>query len=161
MDEGLMDLARRLVASSRWRWMPGMLATGDGWPLGQARIVHDDDGTPDLWMYRGYSRGPATSHALGNTVSWSDSYSAPIPDLTDPATVGCLRSLVEVDGRVVAPRLGDAFGGSCWWRLDSMMERPHEGLVTSPVMYEGRYIGGLTLLDALVDALLHAPEVLP
>jgi hypothetical protein len=98
MDEGLMDLARRLVASSRWRWMPGMLATGDGW-LGEARIVHDDDGTPDLWMYRGYSRGPATSHALGNTVSWSDSHSAPIPDLTDPATLGCLRALV-----------GDAWG---------------------------------------------------
>ena len=102
------------------------------------------------------------------TVSWDEELAGCewdpatlLPDLTDPATVGCLRSLVELGGRVVAPRLGDAFGGACWWRLDLMMARPHEGLVTSPVMYEGRYIGGLTLLDALVDALLHAPEVTP
>ena len=127
MDDCLTNLARRLVAAPRWRWMPGLLATGEGW-LGEARIVEvdDDDGAPVLWMYRGYSRGPATAHALGDRVGWSDSHSEPIPDLTDPATVGCLRALVEVDGRVVAPRLGDAFGGA-------------------------------TLAEALVDALLHAP----
>jgi len=60
------DLARRAVACKHWRWMPGMKYLDD-----VARFLRHYDSGPD------------------------DTGMAPLPDLTDPATVGCLLALVR------------------------------------------------------------------
>lgn len=70
MTEEQIALARRAVACKGWRWMPGMLAIERDDP--QWHI--SDDG-----KVRVVAMAPA----------WS------LPDLTDPATVGCLLALVR------------------------------------------------------------------
>ena len=69
-------LGRRAVACKRWRWMPGMRIRGiDKLCVG----VTANKGCP---MYRdGYGNYDFVSHAE--------------PDLTDPATLGCLLALVR------------------------------------------------------------------
>ena len=71
MTEEQIALARRAVACKGWRWMPGML-TLDGW-----RILRvDEDG------YRfAYNVKQSYVYALVEDA---------LPDLTDPATIGCV-----------------------------------------------------------------------
>ncbi len=81
MTEAQTALARRAVACPKWRWKPGMRT------LGNMRVIHD----PDRWPDR-----PCALREGG----WIDT--APprplrddLPDLSDPATVGCLLALVR------------------------------------------------------------------
>ena len=63
-----LDLARRAVACKGWRWMPGMLVVASsGRATSAHRVTHD---------------------------SWS-AWGGELPDLTDPATIGCLLALVR------------------------------------------------------------------
>ena len=63
-----MDLAQRAVACKGWRWMPGM-----------ATVAAE---TPAVWYPRiGDECKPRYPHLL--------------PDLSDPATLGCLLALVR------------------------------------------------------------------
>jgi len=68
-------LARRAVACPRWRWMPGM-STHNG-----ARVVRVD---ADQYAVGWYPDGYLDVIAKVAT-----------PDLTDPATLGCLLALVR------------------------------------------------------------------
>jgi hypothetical protein len=71
--ENLEELARRAVACKRWRWMPGMLAI--------MTEPHEGETTFRVVDY------------IGNRET-----GAPItmyPDLSDPATLGCLLALVR------------------------------------------------------------------
>ena len=71
-----MELAERAVACKHWRWMPGML-------------VMDN-----LRIHRVDSDGNAASYIeKSNYVAWIQRDG--IPDLTDPATLGCLLALVR------------------------------------------------------------------
>ncbi len=71
MNTEIEKLARRAVACKRWRWMPGMLAVGRrNLPTAWFRLEND---IPRL------------------TGEWSGA----LPDLTDPATLGCLLALVR------------------------------------------------------------------
>jgi hypothetical protein len=63
------DLARRAVACKAWKWMPGMRYVA----LSGYRYRVDD-----------------VAHAGGDTLSHDC-----LPDLTDPATIGCLLALVR------------------------------------------------------------------
>jgi hypothetical protein len=87
MTEAQVELAKRAVACKGWRWMPGMR----GWnPVGENWFrVADDAGilcaSPYLVTFEG-------RHANGSR--WA-SLSGCSPDLTDPATSGCLLALVR------------------------------------------------------------------
>lgn len=78
----LDDLARRAVACRAWRWLPGMVSSDE------VRVCRvDPDGYALGWSSSGYV------YALDSDA---------LPDLTDPATLGCLLALVrEAHGDVV------------------------------------------------------------
>jgi len=70
MTPELEELAKRAVASKHWRWLPGMRAVG-------RRTL------PTAWF--------RLEESIPNlTGEWADA----IPDLADPATVGCVIQLV-------------------------------------------------------------------
>lgn len=69
----LEDLGRRAVACKHWRWMPGMRA-----------LVG-----PTNAAYRYIT--PEYAPPEGDSVGFFD----PMPDLSDPATLGCLLHLVR------------------------------------------------------------------
>ena len=74
--EVLEQLARRAVDCKRWRWMPGMLSNKD------LRVTRCDDDGYVVGYYENMSY-------IAECVSGST------PDLTDPATLGCLLALVR------------------------------------------------------------------
>jgi hypothetical protein len=80
MSPEMIELARRAVACKGWRFMGGMLVAD---AIGKQRIYDDVAGEP-YW----------------STDGW-------LPDLTDPATLGCLLALVREAWGL--PRLGVAF----------------------------------------------------
>lgn len=81
MNEEMIDLSRRVILCTNWRWMPGM-RTADA-----MRVIHDETLFP----------GRPCAIREG---SWIDT--APprplrdaLPDLTDGATLGCLLQIVR------------------------------------------------------------------
>jgi hypothetical protein len=138
-------LARRAVACKGWWWMPGMLAIGVGW-IGAARICEVTDGTPELWEYRGYMRGPCTSHCRGDETPWAESHSEPLPDLSDPATLGCLLALVRQAWGYPRAHVAEMFTPGAGWLAytNHAGDRDH------------RFYGA-TEAEALVSALEAAP----
>jgi hypothetical protein len=74
--ENLEELARRAIACKRWRWMPGMLSA-------KGLRVHrrDDDG----YVVGYYANHEYIAECVPGTL----------PDLSDPATLGCLLALVR------------------------------------------------------------------
>ena len=117
------DLARRAVACQRWRWMPGMLAVewaAPGMGLTGGRPMRVDADWQEVGVY--------------------------LPDLTDPATLGCLLALVrEAWGD---PEAHLALGGG-GWVLMSGESRVADVVYPSPA--------GRTEAAALVAALEAAP----
>jgi hypothetical protein len=100
----LETLARRAVACKHWRWMPGMKVV---WPNGNEFRV-------------GQVTGIDGQNHLPNYPSngWGDEFpdrTKGLPDLTDPATRGCLLALVrEVLGKPIWVRTG-AYGNEVCW----------------------------------------------
>ena len=78
------DLAKRAVACKHWRWMAGML-TNDGRVLAFDPYMYSDD-ADDVWDFRvSVIQGPYRENIGIDDL---------LPDLTDPATLGCLLHLV-------------------------------------------------------------------
>lgn len=92
MTPELHALARRAVACPRWRWMPGMAGIDAlGVPF-RCALTHHSGG---MMVVAGMAFMPAHPDALARMF----------PDLTDPATLGCLLALVRKawgDPRLVA-----------------------------------------------------------
>ena len=100
MTKEQIALARRAVACKGWRWMPGMVA------------IHPNCTTSRVLFGRGYTfLGAYRRELKTKTPSWWQGWSGqvqhgqygyagfehstPHPDLTDPATLGCLLALVR------------------------------------------------------------------
>ena len=123
----LKALARRAVACPRWRWMPGMVTT-----YGQRIARADADGYAVAY-YRGGHLQMVEADAL--------------PDLSDPATLGCLLALVREawgDPYLIATKER----GSCWIIAIHLCDA---------MLVGGRYIRGATEIEALIAALEAAP----
>tara|TARA_R110002126_G_scaffold4204_11_gene22460 strand:+ start:1809 stop:2189 length:381 start_codon:yes stop_codon:yes gene_type:complete len=73
----MSDLAKRAIACKHWRWMPGMLDTDGGRVVDPERLMtaQKQSAPPPIWQL---FCGPLAR-----------------PDLTDPATLGCLLALVR------------------------------------------------------------------
>jgi hypothetical protein len=80
MTEEQIALARRVVACKGWRWMSGML-TGHGRLFERRGLLILQNGAPWVCVPDGQS-------------AWFEPVAA-LPDLTDPATLGCLLALVR------------------------------------------------------------------
>ena len=76
MTPNLEELGRRAVACKRWRWMPGMKAETSH------RVLNRD-------KLNGYNM------AFTPWGHCTELDAESIPDLTDPATLGCLLALVR------------------------------------------------------------------
>ena len=72
------ELARRAVACKHWRWMPGMLLFD-----GKSSFT-----VPISWRHG--TEGQRAAPILGSPM-----FQNALPDLTDPATLGCLLALVR------------------------------------------------------------------
>ena len=138
------DLARRAVACPRWKWMPGMAATGPGW-FETARICEtDSDHAPVLWEYRGYMRGPCASPRNADISPWEYPDAAPV--LTDAATQGCIIALLD-----------EAYGE--WWAEPpaSPNKRGRWAVYVWNGYLTRRIATGATRIEALIAALEAAP----
>ncbi len=140
MTPEMVDLARRAVACKGWRWMAGMLAFCPDGTNDPVRICFGSKaarmGPDDRWVRPAY----IVSHEL--------------PDLTDPATLGCLLALVREawrDSSIIAePSLG-------MWEIS---RSDGCGLRTAGVWGGGgRGRGGFVFRPTEVDALVTALEV--
>lgn len=152
MTAELEALARRAVACKGWRWMAGMLAV----PAGPE---HDADcrslGADRLRLVEEWAAcGP---------VEAADGW---LPDLTDPATLGCLLALVRAAGGDSTLHLQpystfDSKVGEqrVWWRLCSVRRFPSPGMPAFDVIMVNQrtYLAGPTEAAALVAALEATP----
>ena len=141
MTPDLETLARRAVACKHWRWMPGMMcywkerggASGQQVRPTSARVA-------DLPM------GPLPLAFC--IVDPSAVYSNALPDLTDPATLGCLLTLVRgALGKPVWVRAGDYGNEVCW------CDGPH----SISILFPDRDADADSEVSALVAALEAAP----
>lgn len=122
MTDEQIALARRAVACPKWRWMPGM-RTRVGWRV----YAHRIDGEPIAMMDGDLSVAPSPLR-LGPSL----------PDLTDPATLGCLLALVR----------------EVWGEPRTVVEAAKYGW---GIVVGGRWIFADTEAEALVAALEAAP----
>jgi hypothetical protein len=120
MTDEQIALAKRAVACKGWRWMPGMLVH-----VG-FRVVWVDETTLRSFDERGNEMYGSTDCLL--------------PDLTDPATLGCLLALVR-----------DAYGDH---RIVARPD-PEEQVWYVITQYGGSWAGNEA--EALVAALEAAP----
>jgi len=79
----VIELAKRAVAYKHWRWVAGM------------KLLSDDPCERIGYKWTDYDEEPVPVLDTGNGWGWPTVGSGWLPDLTDPATLGCLLHLVR------------------------------------------------------------------
>lgn len=100
MDEAMIELGRRAVACTRWEWMPGMRYVTPQGAAGRWVMMPDWSGS-----------GERMPFIYVEDTHHSSQHEDVVPDLTDPATIGCLEHLVRKawDGGITIGRRD-----GCW-----------------------------------------------
>lgn len=130
MTDEQIALARRAVACKGWRWMPGML-TADGFRV--CRVDAD-----------GYKFGYRTEYNYAYAVVGDA-----LPDLQDPATLGCLLALVR-------EAMGDQNICVCWDFFNEMW------VCEGAFEYNGnKYLGLIKEAQSYAEALVLTLEDAP
>ena len=121
------ELARRAVACTGWRWMPGMQTNSKF-----ARVVAVDS-TTGVPCAAEQGATNDDCHAV-----WMDDVPL-LPDLTDPATLGCLLALVrEVHGpSAVARHIGASGRGGQEWAICDRARLVDGSWQAAPDLVEG------------------------
>ena len=154
-----LDLARRAVACRGWRWMPGMLVMSD--PEAVPRPVQMPVSAPSALRARVNAAHLGTWYGVGEyDVDAPDWEGEPcgggdlpgtLPDLTDPATLGCLLALVREAWGVASVVYLPRDGAVREWRV---VTYAHGADWLTPARLLGE---GPTEAAALVAALEAAP----
>jgi hypothetical protein len=95
-----LELAKRAVACKRWRWMPGMLVIAEGYS--SLRLAEE----VIAFVWRGWPIQEADAVVLQSDC---------LPDLDDPATLGCLLALVR-EARNDSTLYAHPYGQGWRWR---------------------------------------------
>jgi hypothetical protein len=129
-DDEAIALGRRAVACKGWRWMPGSRVRADGRAV-TGRVLADDEN---------YTGGTQPADLRGE-----------VPDLDDPATLGCLLALVR-----------EAWADPFWttYRVAGKWDAHGYGGGTLTAYAIERGMGFATEAEALVWALGRAAEIL-
>jgi hypothetical protein len=97
MTEEQIALARRAVACKGWRWMPGMSICAMGLTSLRGLDICDHGRVLDVMNDDGMQMVSASEYPYDEDgvpeYRWADAMH--IPDLGDPATLGCLLALVR------------------------------------------------------------------
>ena len=116
------DLAKRAVACAGWQWLPGMLSQS-----GQRVVAEmpDSDGEQHIVARPYHPGGP---HKLSPQVlQVRVALAGELPDLTDPATLGCLLALVQEawdDYAAACFSIDYGPGGVMWQSRQTVSGRP-------------------------------------
>ena len=142
----LEDLGRRAVACKHWRWMPGMLASDPGGNTHRV-IWHDEGEKYAQTVLRDYDDAHVESSVPVDGV---------IPDLSDPATLGCLLHLVrEAWPDEWHKHVVPMWNGRDGWAVGCIGADRNLILLATP---DGMFVGlGNSEAGALVSALEGAP----
>jgi hypothetical protein len=98
MNEEYISLGKRAAACKGWRWMPGMRGVRSFFhpSLGEHVTVNVRiESSLDVELIETPSRSQELVSSAHCTVSGWTKVSDLLPDLTDPATLGCLLALVR------------------------------------------------------------------
>ena len=137
--EQIEELGRRAVACKRWRWMPGMLSNKD------LRVTR----CKDLRVTRCDDDGYVVGY-YENLSYIAECVPGTLPDLSDPATLGCLLALVR---EAWGPTASVSVNLSGFWAVGGATVLKGKGKGSSINLG----IWKATEIDALVSALEVAP----
>lgn len=155
----MTEIAKRAVACKGWRWMPGMEfdatwndATSTGWRIESVEHRYFSYWASEVVVIKASvcefvisPRGNVHVRYAGKPLPDKSSGCRMLPDLTDPATRGCLLDLVrEAWGRASGqPRRWSVDGW--YWHAD----------------YNEQTVSGTRLYPSEVEALVAALEAAP
>ena len=114
IDSKTKEFGMKLANSPYWHWLPGMLLISEGGVVDRVVRVRKPDG----WLY-------LASNDWGNSLDWYNPKGS-YPDIFDPATLGCVISLLKF--RMKEPTLHFTPDRDGWYLNKLSLDGPDRGL---------------------------------